>query len=244
MQLSPAQQAHLDELVASCETQEELDELLSHPDLQYLLSLQELQDLADTPEPILSSLPLPGKGMYQPIHHQPRWRIPVATITFKGYDTERLALFTHFAVHAASGLGIPTSKIYALPKQRRLWTVPKSPFVHKKSQENFERITHSRGVKAWDGDAGVVDMWTQLLRSHAMPGVGMRIVRWERLEVGGGGSELKKVRQKLEDLLGQGDTKVGDGERVRRLGEKIVEIELAATEQTEGEEVEKTTVVA
>lgn len=239
MGLSPAQKAHLEELVASCKTQKELDDLLSSDDLRHLLSLQELKDLADIPEPILSSLPIPGKSAYPPVYHEPQWRIPVATITFKGYDTERLALFTHFAVHVASALGIPTSKVYALPRQRRLWTVLKSPFVHKKAQENFERITHSRGVKAWDADPRVVNLWTHVLSEHAMAGVGMRIVRWTRMELGGGMSELKKV----EEMLERRDEQVGDGEKVRRVGEKILETESAAVEQADMEanvEAEKT----
>jgi small subunit ribosomal protein S10 len=237
MPLSHTQKAHLEELTADCETQEELDQLLASPELQYLLALQELKDLADTPEPILSSLPLPGKAMYQPLHHKPQWRIPVATITFQGYFPERLMLFTHFAVHAASALGIPTSKVYALPKQRRLWTVPKSPFVHKRSQENFERITHSRGIKAWDADPLTIDMWTYLLGSYAMAGVGMRVVRWSRMEVGGGGTELKKVHQVLDDVLKRTDANMRDGDKVRRLGEQIVEKELAVAQQAEREEI-------
>ncbi|KIM87806.1 hypothetical protein PILCRDRAFT_814521 [Piloderma croceum F 1598] len=229
--LSPAQLAHLNELAEACETDEELEELLSSPDLNHLLSLQQLQDLADTPEPIISALPIPGKSLYPPVYHEPQWRIPVATITFRGYDTQRLELFTHFAVHVASALGIPTSKVYPLPKQRRLWTVPRSPFVHKKAQENFERITRSRGVKAWDAHPDVVNLWTQMLMSHAMAGVGMRIVRWTRMELGGGASELKKVKEKLRDLYKQTNEKVADSERVRRVGKKIMETELAAVEQ-------------
>jgi ribosomal protein S10 len=124
--------------------------------------------------------------VYPPYHHEPKWRIPVATITFKGYDSQALELFTHFSVHVASALGIPTSRVYALPKQRRLWTVLKSPFVFKKAQENFERITHSRGIKAWDADMEIVNVWMAMLRQHAMPGVGMRVVKWTRMEVGGG----------------------------------------------------------
>jgi small subunit ribosomal protein S10 len=241
--LSPAQLAHLKELVEACETDEELQELFSSPDLSHLLALQQSQDLADMPEPFISFLPIPGRGLYPPVYHEPQWRIPVATITFRGYDTERLALFTHFAIHVASALGIPTSKVYPLPKRRRLWTVLRSPFVHKKSQENFERITHSRGVKAWDAHPDVVNLWTQMLMSHAMAGVGMRIVRWTRMELGGGASELKKVKEKLRDLYKQTNEKVGDSERVRRVGEKIVETELAAVEQASVEAsagVEKT----
>lgn len=226
--LSPSQQALLHELAASCTTQAELDELLSSSDLERLLSLQELQDIIDTPEPILTSLPIPGKSIYPPFHHEPKWRIPVATITFKGYDAQALELFTHFSVHVASSLGIPTSKVYTLPKQRRLWTVLKSPFVFKKAQENFERITHSRGIKAWDADLGIVNIWTSMLRQHAMPGVGMRIVKWTRLEVGGGSQDLKDVEGEVRGVF-----KAQDAERVRKLGAQIVESELADQSESE-----------
>lgn len=166
--------------------------------------------------------------MYPPYHHEPKWRIPVATITFKGYDPQSLELFTHFAVHVASALGIPTSKPYALPKQRRLWTVLKSPFIFKKAQENFERITHSRGVKAWDADIEIVNLWTAMLREHAMPGVGMRVVKWTRMEIGGGGQSLKDVEGEIRGVF-----RTENADRVKRLGEKIVETELANESTTE-----------
>jgi small subunit ribosomal protein S10 len=233
MDLSPGQKAHIEELAATCETQEDLDKLLASSDLQYLLSLQALKDLADTPEPIISSLPIPGKGVYPPIHHKPQWRIPVATITFRGYNTQTLGLFAHYAVHVASALGIPTSKVYALPRQRQLWTVLKSPFIFKKAQENFERITYSRGVKAWDANPEILDIWTHMLRIHAMPGVGMRVVRWRREEVGGGADELKNVKGKLKNLFRRRNKELGSGQRVRQLGEQIVEKELAAVEQAD-----------
>jgi len=66
--------------------------------------------------------------------------------------------------------------------------------------------------------------------SHAMAGVGMRIVRWTRMELGGG-EWVEKVKEKLRDLYKQTNEKVADSEKVRRVGEKIVETELAAVEQ-------------
>ena len=115
--------------------------------------------------------------------------------------------------------------------------MPKSPFVHKGSQENFERITHSRGVKAWDADPLTIDMWTSLLSAYAMAGVGMRVVRWSRVKVGGGGTELKKVDQVLDDILKRRGANMRDGDKVRRLGEQIVEKELAVAQQAEREEI-------
>lgn len=217
-------------MALACNSQAELDELLSNPDLYHLLALQKLKDVADTPEPILSSLVIPGRGMYPPVFHEPKWRIPVATITFKGYDTKRLELFTHFAIHAASALGIPTSGVYPLPNQRRLWTVLRSPFVFKKTQQNFERITHSRGVKAWDAEAEIVDIWTKVLMANAMPGVGMRVTRWERMEVGAGATELRKVESEIKGVLDRRQQAMGVGERVRQVGEQILAQELATAQ--------------
>lgn len=109
-----------------------------------------------------------------------------------------------------------------MPKQRRLWTVLKSPFVFKKAQENFERVTHSRGIKAWDADMEIVNVWAAMLRQNAMPGVGMRVVKWTRMGVGEGSKSLQDVEGEVRGLF-----RAQDVERVRRLGEKIVENELA-----------------
>lgn len=228
--LSSSQQALLEEMALTCDTQVELDQLLANPDLHHLLALQELKDVADIPEPVLSSMVVPGRAMYPPIFHEAKWKIPVAHITFKGYDTKRLELFTHFATHAASALGIPTSGVFPLPNQRRLWTVLRSPFVFKKTQQNFERITHGRGIKAWDAEEEVIDMWAKVLTAHAMPGVGMRITRWKRLEVGAGANELQKVETEIQGVLDRRHDGSGVAERVRQMSEQIVAQETALLE--------------
>lgn len=191
-----------------------------------------MQDLASIPEPVISSQIIPGRSLYLPVQHEPPYRIPAATITFKGYDSQSILLFTHFAIHAASALGIPTSKVYALPKQRSLWTVPRSPFVFKKSQENFERITHSRGIKAWDATPEIIDLWAGLLRRHAMPGVGMRVVRWRREEIGGGAKGVREIEEKAGKMF-NAKKQVGDAEKVKRVGEQIMQKELEAAKQAE-----------
>lgn len=102
----------------------------------------------------------------------------VATLQLRAYGPgqtlENLTFFTDFAIRAAFALGVPVSRPASLPVRTSLWTVPKGPFVHKKSQENFERRTHKRVIKVWDADAQVVDRWLEFLRIHAMAGVGMR----------------------------------------------------------------------
>lgn len=88
---------------------------------------------------------------------------------------ENLTFFTDFAIRVGYALGIPLARPASLPTRVSLWTVPKGPFVHKKSQENFERRTHKRLIKAFDADTEVVERWLQFLRIHAMPGVAMRV---------------------------------------------------------------------
>jgi small subunit ribosomal protein S10 len=130
-------------------------------------------------------------------------------------------MFTHFASHAASSLAIPVSRTIFLPTQRSLWTVPKGPFVHKKNQENFERRVHKRAIKAWDADPDVVERWIKYLESHTLGGVGMRIIRWERATVGVGEERLKNVMDQMRLAS------VTNSDKVKALGEKIVEQEMA-----------------
>lgn len=159
----------------------------------------------------------------KPPHYLPKTHgIPVATFHFRSYHPRLLDFFVHFASHAASALGVPVSKPVHLPTQRRLWTVLRGPFVHKKSQENFERRTHKRVVKAWDASPEVVDMLVQYIEKHLAPGVGLRTVKWTRAPVGVGQKTLEAVMGKMrvdEQLR---------AEKVKALGEQIVKQELAA----------------
>lgn len=158
-----------------------------------------------------------GRGIHMPFFHPRTHDIPAASIQFRSHHTELLDLFTHFATHAASSLGIPTSRVVTLPTKRTLWTVLRSPHVHKKSQENFERRVHKRAIKAWDADPEVVDRWCRYLRRHALGGVGMRVTRWERQPLGVGRMKLEQVEERLKGSKQQPDSK-----KIKALGEKIV----------------------
>ncbi|KDQ08405.1 hypothetical protein BOTBODRAFT_166003 [Botryobasidium botryosum FD-172 SS1] len=155
-----------------------------------------------------------------PIH--PRTHsIPVALIHLRSPSPALLSLFTHFAMHAAYGFGIPISHTATLPTQRSLYTVLKSPFVHKKAQENFERKISKRAIKAWDADGEVVGKWIKYLELHAMGGVGMRVVRWERVELGFGKKRLEQAGASLRAPASVED-------QVKALSEQIVADEMKA----------------
>ena len=82
-------------------------------------------------------------------------------------------------MRAAYYLKLPASGPVPLPRIVERWTVPRSNFVHKKSQENFERITVRRLIQIKDGHPESVQLWLAFLRRHAFPGVGMKANVWE-----------------------------------------------------------------
>ncbi|KAF4588128.1 mitochondrial 37S ribosomal protein rsm10 [Pleurotus pulmonarius] len=165
-----------------------------------------------------------GRSIHLPYYHPRTHDIPAASIQFRSHHPRLLDLFTHFASHAASSLGIPVSRVAYLPTQRSLWTVPRSPFAHKKSQENFERRVHKRAIKAFDADPEVVDRWTRYLRRHALAGVGMRVVKWERMPLSVGADRL------LSAMSGLNQSAVNK-EKIKQLGDKIVRQEMAVLEK-------------
>lgn len=56
--------------------------------------------------------------------------------------------------------------------------------MHKKSQENFERITMSREIIVYDGHKDVVEVWLACLRKWQFYGVGMKANVWEQEGLG------------------------------------------------------------
>jgi small subunit ribosomal protein S10 len=187
----------------------------------------ELSKLADgTPtetisESEFSSLQFPGRGLYPPLHHPKTHGVPIATVQFRSHAKHPMDLFLHFATHAAAGLGMPVSRVVSLPTKRNMWTVIRSPFAHKKSQENFERLTHKRLIKVWDTDPEVFDRWLRYIRKHSVAGVGMRVVRWERVEIGVGQHIADAVEEKLEGTR-------ANKAKVQALADTIIKREMAA----------------
>ncbi|KAI9458986.1 ribosomal protein S10 domain-containing protein [Boletus coccyginus] len=100
----------------------------------------------------IASMVIPGRALNPPTTIHRTHAIPVAEVHFLSRHHYPLDLFAHFAGHVASALGIPATRPIPLPTQRSMWTVLRGPFVHKKSQENFERRVHKRVIKAWDAE--------------------------------------------------------------------------------------------
>ena len=161
-----------------------------------------------------------GRSVHNATIHPQTHAIPVANIHFRSHHPELLNLFTHFTLHAASSLGIPTSRVVALPTKRTLWTVLRSPFAHKKSQENFERRVHKRAIKAWDADPEVVQRWIAYLRKHALAGIGMKVTVWDRVPLGIGNAKLVYPDEDFQNPA------AATPEKIKLLGKKIVQEEV------------------
>lgn len=157
------------------------------------------------------------------IYHPQTHGIPAAILHFRSHHPILLNLFTYLAVRTASALGIPVSRPIFLPTQRTLWTVPRGPFAHKKSQENFERKVHKRAIKAWDANPELIGIWVKYLETYHVGGVGLRSIRWERAPVGFGKSRLDGLTQQLESIK-----RTTNRGQVAALGEEIVQTETRA----------------
>lgn len=125
-------------------------------------------------------------------------------------------MMADFALRAAYYLNLPAKGPVPLPRITERWTVPRSNFVHKKSQENFERITMRRLIQIQDAHPEAVQLWLAFVQKYAYYGVGMKANVWEyeRLDVGEAMDEKaeevkERVRQRLE-LFGRREDLVGN----------------------------------
>ncbi|OJJ96697.1 hypothetical protein ASPACDRAFT_54104 [Aspergillus aculeatus ATCC 16872] len=163
-------------------------------------------------------LPRSVQAVYlRPLRRKAEYGLPVCDLQLRSYSVRNVEFFSDFAIRAAYYLGLPVSGPVPLPRIVERWTVPRSNFVHKKSQENFERITLRRLIQVKDGNPQTVQAWLAFLRKYAFHGVGMKANMWEydSLDVvenlDRAGSETEKSLEALLSQFGQRqDTKSDD----------------------------------
>ena len=140
----------------------------------------------------------------KPLKRLPKFGVPACDLQLRSYSVRNLEFQADFALRAAYYLDLPASGPIPLPRIVERWTVPRSNFVHKKSQENFERITMRRLIQIQDGNVEVVEMWLAFIRKHAYHGVGMKANVWN-FEPLGSASFLCTSHSKLTyDVTGVG----------------------------------------
>ena len=127
-----------------------------------------------------SRLPRSVQAIYlRPLRRKAEYGLPVCDLQLRSYSVRNVEFFADFAIRAAYYLKLPVSGPVPLPRIVERWTMPRSNFVHKKSQENFERITVRRLIQIKDSDTRVVQAWLAFLRKHAFYGVGMKANIWD-----------------------------------------------------------------
>jgi len=131
----------------------------------------------------------------EPVQIPTTHNITVAHLHLRSYIPHQLEFFADFARRAAAALEMPCSGVIPLPVQTSKWTVNKSPFVHKKAQETFERKTHKRLLAIKDTHPDVVRRWVQFLNQNAMGGVAMKVTVWENEELGAGQKKMDKAKK-------------------------------------------------
>lgn len=110
--------------------------------------------------------------------------MPSCDLQLRSYSVRNLEFFCDFALRAAYYLGLPAFGPVPLPRMTERWTVPKSNFIFKKSQENFSRITLRRLIQIRDGHPETVQVWLAFLQKHAYYGIGMKANVWEFSKLG------------------------------------------------------------
>jgi len=157
--------------------------------------------------------------------------------------------FADFALRAAYYLGLPAAGPVPLPRITERWTVPRSNFIFKKSQENFERITLRRLIQLQDGHPETVEIWLAFVRKHAYYGVGMKANVWQHEKLGEW-CNCSYLYTWLTSLVGVGKTMDVSLENLKRTMEpkwahfgrrKTLETSERAYDMMRGESFEQTT---
>ena len=147
-------------------------------------SIGELTEIEEDEEPDIR-LPRSVQALYlTPLKRQSENGVPSCDLQLRSYSVRELEFFADFALRAAYYLYLPASGPVPLPRITERWTVPRSNFAHKKSQENFERITMRRLIQIQDGHPDVVEIWLAFLKKHQYAGVGMKANVWDYEGIG------------------------------------------------------------
>ncbi|AEO69004.1 uncharacterized protein THITE_2155551 [Thermothielavioides terrestris NRRL 8126] len=149
----------------------------------------------------VSRMPRALEALYlRPLRREAQYGVPTCNLQLRAYSARNLEFFCDFALRAAYFLGLPAFGPVPLPRLTERWTVPRSTFIFKKSQENFERITLRRLIQIRDGHPETVQIWLAFLQKHAYYGIGMKANVWEFSKLGVG-KEMDKMAEETEKLL-------------------------------------------
>ncbi|ORX39400.1 ribosomal protein S10 domain-containing protein, partial [Kockovaella imperatae] len=100
--------------------------------------------------------------------------ILVATLEMHANFVENLEFYSQWCYLSARSFGMPACRPDRLPRTKELITVPKSPFVHKKFQENFQKLTFKRMIRVYDTSPQTLDLWLRYIARNSLGGITMK----------------------------------------------------------------------
>ncbi|KAI9596715.1 ribosomal protein S10 domain-containing protein [Syncephalis fuscata] len=146
--------------------------------------------------------PLDVDSIYlEPERIQPSHGHVVCNLHFRSFSPNAMDFYMDFTRRAAAAFNIPCSGTVYLPTKTEKWTVLRSPFVHKKSQENFERKHHKRLLQLKDANPEVVGRLLGYLQRTCPAGIGIKVTTWEHESLGVGqrmGAQVDEELRKAE----------------------------------------------
>ncbi|KAI0883463.1 30S ribosomal protein S10, mitochondrial [Annulohypoxylon maeteangense] len=164
---------------------------------------QYVNELTDPREANMVRLPRAVQAIYlQPLRREAEFGVPSCDLQLRSFSIPNLEFFCDFALRAAYYLNLPAFGPVPLPKIIERWTVPRSHFIFKKSQENFERITRRRLIQIRDGHPETVQIWLAYLQKHAYYGIGMKANVWEFTGLDPG-KHMDAQAQSLQEIVNQ-----------------------------------------
>ncbi|KAI9697899.1 MAG: Tryptophan--tRNA ligase, mitochondrial [Candelina mexicana] len=188
-----------------------------------LTSVQEEDDLGPR-------LPRSVQAIYlKPLRRHAQYGVPACDLQLRSYSVRNVEFFADFALRAAYYLNLPAAGPVPLPRITERWTVPRSNFVHKKSQENFERITLRRLIQIQDGHPETVQVWLAFLKKHSYYGIGMKANIWEHEKLGVGRT-MDVGLQNLQQVMEPGWARFGGIKNID-MSEKVMQMMISALRQ-------------
>lgn len=122
-----------------------------------------------------STIPRSIKALYiPPLRNEIKYGNLKCDIQLRSYEPTNLNVYADFIQRCAYYLGIPMTGPKPLPTKRERWTVIKSPFVHAKSKQNFERHTHKRLLRCWDCNDKVLQILIANIVKYSIDGIGVK----------------------------------------------------------------------
>ncbi|KAJ1489637.1 ribosomal protein S10p/S20e-domain-containing protein [Baffinella frigidus] len=106
-----------------------------------------------------------------------------AQLHFKAFDANVIDYASAYVRHIAAVLGVRTGNVVPLPKKTKLFTVLRSPHVHKKSREQFHMMTYKRLICIYDSAPENLDVFYEELQARPPVGVLIKIKDRRKIEM-------------------------------------------------------------